>query len=62
MMKELIRPALAIIWSIASIFTYVTTGQVPMWMLGITTTCVIWFFRARDIEKKNAKEGQNGEK
>ena len=51
-MKELIRPALAIIWSIASIVTWVGTGYVPPWMLALTTTCVIWFFRARDIEKK----------
>ena len=55
-MKELIRPALAIIWSVASIATHLGTGQVPPWMLAFTTTCVIWFFRARDIEKKNDKK------
>lgn len=51
-MKEYIRPALAIIWSVASIATHLGTGAVPPWMLALTTTCVIWFFRARDIEKK----------
>ena len=50
-MKELIRPALAILWSLASIFTYTGTGSIPEWMLGITLTCVGWFFVSREVEK-----------
>lgn len=52
-MKEYIRPALAIIWSLGAILTWAGTGYAPPWMITTAITCVVWFFRARDIEKKS---------
>lgn len=52
-LKQFIRPALAIIWSLASIITYIGTGQnPPEWMLALTGTCVLWFYTSREIEKR----------
>ena len=55
-MKEMVRPGLAFLWSIASIITHACTGEVPEWMLGLTITCVLWFFGSRQKEKANAQK------
>jgi hypothetical protein len=51
--KPLIRPALAIIWSVAWIAIFLGTGEIPPeFVSGITATTVGWFFVSREIEKK----------
>ena len=56
---ELARIVLAVIWSIACIFTYAGTGSVPGWMLGFTTTSVSWFFISGERDKINARKLAN---
>ena len=56
MMKQWVRPILAVIWSVASISIYAATMQSPPeWMLGLTFTSVIWFFSSREIEKRKTE-------
>ena len=57
-MKEEARIALAVIWSIACIFTYAGTGSVPEWMLGTMGTCVGWFFISGEKDKINARKAK----
>ena len=59
---ELARIALAVIWSIACIFTYAGTGSVPGWMLGFTTTSVGWFFVSTENDKRNARRKRRGKR
>jgi len=55
--KTLVRPFLAGFWSVASVVTFWITGLTPPpWMLGLTLTCVLWFFGSREKEKANAKK------
>jgi hypothetical protein len=55
-MTEQARIALAIIWSVACIFTYAGTGVIPEFMLGITITSVGWFFASSEKDKISARK------
>ena len=51
--KVLVRPALAILWSVAWIVIFIGTGELPPeFVSGITGTCVTWFFVSREVEKR----------
>jgi len=56
---ELARIGLAVLWSIACIFTYAGTGSVPQWMLGTMGTCVGWFFISGEKAKSEARKIAN---
>lgn len=53
---DIARIALAIIWSIACIFTYAGTGSVPPWMLGFTGAAFGWFFGSTERDKINIRK------
>lgn len=55
--KPLVRPALAILWSIAWIVMFIGMGKIPPeFVTGITATTVGWFFVSREKEKANARK------